>query len=158
VEPKASDAQIARAQRRGRQLGIAFYGVIVAAFTIVCSVQICLQVWAPEVRPLTVDCAAGTLRLAEAIDVARQATSEEPGEQLALARFRAVVAPAWEMRAALGKACAADPAALRHLREVDRLRYAEEHAVRYGAVDLAKRRQEVRRLIPSLRETVSRTP
>ena len=41
-------------------------------------------------------------------------------------------------------------------REVDRLRYAEEHAVRYGAVDLAERRNEVKRLIPLLRESAGR--
>jgi hypothetical protein len=158
VEHQAPDAKLAHARQLGRTLGIAFFGVVVVAFTAIWSTEICLQVWAPPIQPLTVGCAAGTLQLAEAVDAARLATSEEPGEQPALARFRAVVAPVWAMRPALGKACGKDPAAMRQLREVDRLRYAEEHAVRYGAVDLAKRRQEVKHLIPSLRETISRTP
>jgi hypothetical protein len=138
-------------------VGIIFYAVIVAAFTAVCSIQICLQVWAPEIVPLPVGCAAGTLQLIEAIDTARLAAADEPGEQAALSKFRSAVAPAWVFRPALSKACASDPEALRRLRAVDRLRYAEEHAVRYAAVDLAQRRHEVKRLIPTLRQTAERT-
>jgi hypothetical protein len=43
----------------------------------------------------------------------------------------------------VGTACRADPEAARFLRELDMLRYAEEHAVRYEAVDVARRRRKM---------------
>jgi hypothetical protein len=137
-------------------LGIAVFSVLVATFTAVCSVQICLQVWSPVVVPLHAGCSAGTLHLVEAIEAARAASSDQAEEQAALAKFRGALVPAWTFRPALTRACAGDVEAIRRLHAVDRLRYAEEHAVRYGAVDLAKRRQEVNRFIPSLRQSVDR--
>ncbi len=145
-----------RARQLGRTIGIAVFGLIVATFTVVCSVQICLQVWAPEVTTSDLDCSAGTLRLIEAIEAARVASADQAEEQAALARFRGALAPAWTHRPGLARACAGDPAAVQRLHAVDRLRYAEEHAVRYAAIDLAKRRQEVKRLIPLLRKSVDR--
>jgi hypothetical protein len=157
VEETSPDAESLRVRQLGRRLGIVLYAVIVATFTIICSVEICLQVWAPKLEPLPVGCAAGTLLLIDAIDAARLAAADEPGEQAALAKFRSALASAWTSRPALSKACASDPEALRRLRAVDRLRYAEEHAIRYAAVDLAQRRHEVKRLIPTLRQTAERT-
>lgn len=160
MEPEPVDVDSSRARQLGRTVGIAVFGLIVATFTVVCSVQICLQVWAPEVVPFpdnpNLDCSAGILRLAEAIEVARLASADQAGEQEALARFRGALSPAWTHRAAVHRACAEDTEAIQRLRAVDRLRYAEEHAVRYGAIDLAKRRQEVKRLIPLLRQSADR--
>ena len=150
------DAGSNRARQLGRTTGIAVFSLIVATFTVVCSVQICLQVWMPEITPGTIDCSAGTLRLVEAIEAARIASADQAEEQAALARFRGALTPAWTHRAAIDRACAGDVEAIQRLRAVDRLRYAEEHAVRYGAVDLAKRRQEVKRLIPLLRKSEDR--
>jgi hypothetical protein len=147
------DGQRTRVRHLGRTLGIAVFGGLVAAFTVVCSVQICLQVWAPKIVPTTADCSAGTLRLIEAIENARRASADEAEEQAALTKFRSALLPAWTFRPALSQVCANDPSAVQHLHAVDRLRYAEEHAVRYGAVDLAKRRQEVKHLIPLLRKS-----
>jgi hypothetical protein len=166
VEPESVNAVSNRARQLGRTIGIAVFSLLVATFTVVCSVQICLQVWAPEVTPFTdgpsaggslsTDCSAGTLRLAEAIEAARVASADEAEEQAALALFRGALAPEWTHRGAIDRACAGDANAIQRLRAVDRLRYAEEHAVRYGAIDLAKRRQEVKRLIPLLRKSVDR--
>jgi hypothetical protein len=150
------DAGLNRARQLGRTIGIAVFSLIVAAFTAVCSVQICLQVWAPEITPTTIDCSAGTLQLVEAIEAARLASADQAEEQPALAKFRGALTPAWTHRAAIDRACTGDVGAIQRLRAVDRLRYAEEHAVRYGAVDLAKRRQEVKRLLPLLRKSVDR--
>jgi len=127
-----------------------------AAFTAVCSIQICLQVWRPHIEPLHTGCSAGTLQLIDAIEAARVASADEAEEHAALAKFRAALSPAWTFRPALSGACAGDTAAVRRLHAVDRLRYAEEHAVRYGAVDLAKRRQEVKALIPLLQHSAER--
>ena len=151
MEPKASDARSARSQRLGRTLGIAVFAFLVAGFTAVCSVQICLQVWAPHVEPAPFDCSAGTLALADAIDAARLAAADEPDEHAALDKFRGALEPTWRYRPALGQSCGSNTEAARHLRAIDRLRYAEEHAVRYAAVDLAGRRNEVKRLITTLR-------
>jgi hypothetical protein len=153
MEPQASDAQRTRVRQLGRTIGIAIFGSLVVAFTVICSVQICLQVWAPKVQPTTIGCATGTLRLVEAIDSARLASADQAGEQAALTKFRGALLPAWAFRPALGRTCAGDAASLRRLHAVDRLRYAEEHAVRYGAVDLAKRRQEVKSFIPLLQSS-----
>jgi hypothetical protein len=137
-------------------VGIAVFGVLVAALTAVCSVQICLQVWNPTIVPTSVGCSAGTLELVDAIEAARVASADQAGEHAALARFRGALAAAWAHRPAIEHSCSGDPEAIRRLRAVDRLRYAEEHAVRYGAVDLAKRRQEVKRFTPLLRQSVDR--
>jgi hypothetical protein len=133
------------------------FATIVSAFTIVCSVQICIQVWAPKLVPAPTDCAAGTLMLVDSIEAARSAASSVVGEREALSRFRQTVAPVWAFRPALGVECKRDPAALERLRAVDRLRYAEEHAVRYEAADLAARRHDVERLISPLRPATRET-
>jgi hypothetical protein len=157
MESKASDDGSAPAGQLGRTLGIAVYALLVAGFTAVCSIQICLQVWAPKVVPAPFDCSAGTVALVDAIDAARLAAANEPDEQTALAKFRGALAPTWKYRPALTRACAPISNALRHLRAVDRLRYAEEHAVRYAAVDLAQRRHEVEQLMMTLRQSSRQT-
>jgi hypothetical protein len=134
-------------------VGIGVFSVLVGTFTVVCSVQICLQVWAPQVRPLAVDCATGTLALVESVLEARSAASREIDERQALARFRSAVEAAWSTRPALGETCASDDVATNHLRAIDRLRYAEEHAVRYRAADLSRRRHAVQSLMPALLES-----
>jgi len=156
VEQQPADAPPDAVRQLGRTLGISVFALLVAAFTAVCSIQICLQVWKPIVIPPPVGCSAGTLELVEAIEAARVASADQAEEHAALAQFRGAVSPAWSFRPGLTRACAGDLEAIRRLHAVDRLRYAEEHAVRYGAVDLAKRRQEVKRFIPLLRQSVDR--
>ena len=156
MEPQSADPSFARVRQLGQTAGIAVFGLLVAGFTAVCSIQICLQVWNPTLSPTTAGCSAGTLELVEAIEAARVASADQAGEQAALAHFRGALAAVWAHRPALEHSCAGDREAIRRLHAVDRLRYAEEHAVRYGAVDLAKRRQEVKRFIPLLRESADR--
>lgn len=157
MESKASGDGSARPGQLGRTLGIAVFAFLVAGFTVVCSVQICLQVWAPRVEPAPFDCSAGTLALADAVDAARLAAADEPDEQAALDKFRGALEPIWKYRPALSHSCASSREARQHLRAIDRLRYAEEHAVRYAAVDLAERRNEVKRLILALRSSARHT-
>jgi hypothetical protein len=76
---------------------------------------------------------------------ARQAAAaQEAGEKAALQAFRHALGPSWTSRPALDRACASDRQALTSLREIDELRYAEEHAVRYEAVRLARQRKRAR--------------
>jgi hypothetical protein len=147
----AQATPIERIRRRGRTLGVAIFSAIVASFTIVCTVQICLQVWAPEVVNQPVTCRPGIVALHDALEQARLAAAQQEGEQAALARFRALVAAPWKLEPAVARACASDREGSDALRELVRLRYAEEHAVRYEAPDLAARRRQVNELIPRLK-------
>jgi hypothetical protein len=77
-----------------------------------------------------------------AIRRARGAAAEEiTGERPALQRFRDALSPEWQSRGAVSQSCQGDPAAIAALSDLDALRYAEEHAVRYEAVALAKQRR-----------------
>jgi hypothetical protein len=135
----------------GRRLGLVLFGLIVSGLTLIWSLQIIRQVWFPEVGPLDQDCRTGTRGLISALERARKAAAAETGdERAALARFRAQLDPEWQKRAALERACRDDPAQASALQDVIQLRYAEEHAVRYETVDLARLRRRVYALEPAL--------
>jgi hypothetical protein len=143
--------RIERIRRRGRTLGVAVFAAVVASFTLVCTVQICLQVWAPPVVDQPIECRPGVVMLHDALEQARLAAAQQEGEQAALARFRAAVAAPWRLEPTVARACAGNRVGGEALRELVRLRYAEEHAVRYEASDLAARRRQVNELIPRLK-------
>jgi hypothetical protein len=135
------------ARRRGRRVGVVVFGLIVSGITANFSLQIIREVWFAEPAPAAIGCHDGMRSLVESVRRARQAAAAETGgERPALARFRAELESTWRLRGAIGHACGSDPAALRALAEIDRLRFAEEHAVRYEAVDLAQRRRRVHAL------------
>ena len=149
VQPAADLRQYRRVElfrRRGRRAGIAVYSLLVGGFTVVCAAQIIGQVWGrPEPSVLAVTCREGTSSLIAAIRRSQKAAQAETrGERAAVTRFRAELQPEWGRRAAVVERCRGDRPALRALREIDRLRYAEEHAVRYEAVELARRRRRIR--------------
>jgi hypothetical protein len=131
-------------RRRGRAFGTAVFAAIVTSFTVVCSVQIFIQAWAPSGTHADVDCKRDIHQLIRAVrrarDSALQATS---GEREAVARFRAALDPEWSLRSAIGEQCKGDLASMQALSEVDRLRYGEEHALRYEALDIASLRKRV---------------
>ena len=134
-----------RASRRGRTVATAIFALVVSALTALWAGQILQQlvVHHSSTGPAT-ECRPGVRALIDAVRRARQAAAEETGgEKPALGRFRATLAPAWRIRPDLTAACAGDPAAARALKEVDLLRYAEEHAVRYESAELARRRRRV---------------
>jgi hypothetical protein len=138
--------RIESAKRRGRRFAIVVFGLIVGGITALWALQIIGQVWFPEVAG-TVDCREGLRSLVDSVRRARTAAAEETGgERRAMARFRAELEEAWSRRPAIGAACESDPDSRRALADVDRLRFAEEHAVRYEAVDLARRRRRVQAL------------
>jgi hypothetical protein len=147
----AQATRTGRIRRRGRTLGIVVFSLLVATFTAVCTVQICLQVWAPRVPEGTFECRSGVIALFESLERAREAAAQQNGEQAALAAFRSALARAWEAQPALAGSCRSDRVGEEALHEVIRLRYAEEHAVRYEAHDLAPRRRLVATLIPQLK-------
>jgi hypothetical protein len=88
--------------------------------------------------------------LLNAIERARaEAALETRGERAAVQRFRRALDPEWAHRAALDTKCRGDE--LHHALElIDWLRYAEEHAVRYEALDVAHLRREAELLMGRL--------
>jgi hypothetical protein len=148
-----------RIRRRGRRLGIALFVLVVAAFTGICSVQILVEVFGRHAgTPSAASCRRGLMTLIGAVRRARAAAEAETGgERAALARFRAELEPQWSERPALDATCRADAESLRAIGEIERLRYAEEHAVRYEAADLASRRRRVRALEQKLEHDESLT-
>jgi len=81
------------------------------------------------------------------------AASAAGDERAALGRFRAALEPEWASRPSLDSACSSDDKTLAALAEIDALRYAEEHAVRYEAVGLAPQRRRVQALYETLFES-----
>lgn len=133
---------ISRSARLGRRLGIGVFALLVSVPTAVWSVQIMQQVWAPPAGASPVDCASGLRGLLAAVERARAAVRHAPeGERAGIAAFRGALLPEWEGRGAIGATCAADARGVAMLKEIDGLRYAEEHAVRYEAESLARQRR-----------------
>ena len=131
-------------RRRGRALGTAVFAALLTSFTVVCSVEIILQAWAPPGVRADVDCRRDIHRLIQAVRRARESAMQATsGEREAVVRFRAALNPEWSLRPAIGDQCKSDLDSMRALGEVDRLRYGEEHALRYEALDIASLRKRV---------------
>jgi hypothetical protein len=93
---------------------------------------------------------AGRKQATRAETARNVAAQETGGEQASLDAFRSSLAAAWQKRPALERACAGDARAEVMLREIDELRYAEEHAVRYEAVRLSPERKRATALAEEL--------
>ncbi len=90
-------------------------------------------------------CREGTRELYESVERARTKTAAlAKPEREALAIFRKEVEPVWRQMEGVRSACQSDKdtQALQTLRSVTLLRYAEERAVRYQAIDLTRWRKE----------------
>ena len=144
--------EVERASRAGRRAGYLVLGVLVSAFTAVCALEIIRQVWFHESGPEQADCRAGLLRLVQAVDRARAAAiaTQLSDDQAALARFRHSLDPEWELKSAVAAACKGDPKTSNALKQIEQLRYAEEHAVRYEARNLSRQRHRVERTLSEL--------
>lgn len=137
----------------GRRVGYLLLGLLVSAFTVVCTLEIMGQVWFPRVESAEGDCRGGIQRLVQALGRARSvATTVRNGGEAgaAVAEFRRSLEPEWRERATLGTVCEGDAKGLRALKQIDQLRYAEEHAVRYEARNLSRLRREVERALQEL--------
>lgn len=130
--------------RTGRRVGVAVFGGIIAAFVLICSVQIMYQGFSEPHGAALVNCHDGIRTLVNAVREARAASSRgDLDERTALRRFREVVVPAWTNRAELAQKCNNDSWAARAVQAVDEWRWAEENAVRYESVDLAPSRRRI---------------
>jgi hypothetical protein len=121
--------------------------VLVAVPTFLWTRQIMLALFYAEPGPRPESCRAGLVGLLRGLEQARAAAqAAEAGERQSLERFRGALGPAWQGRAELDALCERRPKDGGRLREIDALRYAEEHAVRYEATALAHQRKRAREL------------
>ena len=135
-------------------MGAATLALLVTTFTVVCSIQIFQQAWQEPEAEAAVDCRTGIENLITAVRRARGAAANGTGgEREAMKRFREALLPEWSLRPGLTRRCKGDPEATHALGVVDRLRYAEEHALRFEALDVASRRRDVEAIANRLRET-----
>src|SRR5262249_28085104 len=123
---------------------------VAGSFGALAAGNITWQVWAPAFAPHTqVECAPELRALAAAVDRARARASlaSAGGEDAAIAEFRAALLPEWGERDPIAQSCEGSPQLSAALDPIERLRYAEERAVRREVTDLAPLRQEVRRMM-----------
>jgi hypothetical protein len=126
----------------GRRVGLLAFLIPVAGATAIWTAQILRQVFWPGADGSHPACRGGIVALDQAVRRARLAAAADTGgERSALDLFRRSLFPEWQSRVALDESCKADPSALQALADLDALRYAEEHAVRYEASALAKQRR-----------------
>jgi len=90
---------------------------------------------------------ASYTNLMKAVDRARLAAAGTEGEDAALARFRSALEPEWSHRDGVASRCKGAAADEATLDAIERLRYAEEHAVRREAGELAPLRRRVQGII-----------
>lgn len=113
------------------------------------TVQLVQQVFYQPVvaYPRARTCREGLLALARAVDRAREAAPGTDGEDAALNRFRSALEPEWTTRDGIAAMCRGSTENERALDAIERLRYAEEHAARREAGDLAPLRRRVRAIV-----------
>jgi hypothetical protein len=127
----------------------AYYGMA-AVISVLATVQIARQVfWTDTLPSPWASCREGLLALNAAVDRARAAASGNEGEDAALDGFRRALEPEWRSRDAVADACRGSRTDERALDAIERLRYAEEHAVRHEAGDLAPLRRRVQTIVQS---------
>lgn len=135
-----------RAALLGRNLAIALFGLLIGGAVGVWSVQIILQGFRPEEPPLALECRPAVVQLVHAVRRARQSAAKQPSEHQAIVAFRAELAESWKLFPSVERACSSDPESLRALRQLESLRFAEEHTVRYEARDVALWRRALEQL------------
>jgi hypothetical protein len=143
-------------ERTGRRVALALYWAVGLFLGLVPAASITRQVFTAEDGPKYASCTAGLGALSAAVDRARAAgTSGEGTEDDALARFRAALQPDWAGFEGVASSCRGKPEDEGALDALERLRYAEEHAVRRESGDLAPLRREVRRKVPEVEPSPS---
>jgi hypothetical protein len=133
---------------RGRRIAQALYYSIAALIIVTATGQILQQVfYLPALQPPYASCQEGLLALARGVERAREAAPGTDGEEAALARFRSKLHPEWTYREGIAALCRGSAENERALDAIERLRYAEEHAARREAGDLAPLRRRVRAIV-----------
>jgi hypothetical protein len=148
--PGAPASPLERARARGRRIAFALFYAVAAAISLAGAVQIFSQAFrrheAPEAQIRS--CSEGLSRLSSAVARARRAASVTDGEDAALDDFRKALLPDWDSRDQIEDLCRPSAASMADLDAIEQLRYAEEHAVRREAAELAPLRRRVQKAVP----------
>lgn len=138
---KSVSRRVARYRRAA--LGLGLLGI--AAFVVMSVSQIVRQVFFPPIRgEHGATCRVELTRLYAALERATRAGEEEAEVSKAISAFRQSLQPEWDDFGAARQACEGAPETRRGLDALERLRYAEEHAVRLEASSLHVLRNRVR--------------
>jgi len=153
VKTSGQPAARPSAAERARRQGLWLVTVLLIGLTTVASWQILTAVFAPRGAREPAVCRAGIRQLLASVDRARaQAAARIEGERASLRAFRRALEPEWSHAAAIEADCRRqrDRSALAAFRQVELLRYAEERAVRYEALDLSLLRKRAPDLVDPL--------
>lgn len=107
----------------------------------------------PDPVPTALTCRKGALELYGSLRSARlNALGHDKSEREALTEFRNSLLPVWRQEPAIRRICIkdGDKQALAALRTLERLRYAEERAVRHSSNDLSHLRAKTPALVSAL--------
>jgi hypothetical protein len=132
----------------GRRIAAIAYWTLVVAVSLAAGVEITWQVFQPGPPAPYASCQEGLRSLFGALVRARDAAAHtEAGEDAALARFRDALQPEWTYRDGVAARCRGSAKDEGALDAIERLRYAEEHAVRREAGELAPLRRRVQAIV-----------
>ena len=133
----------------GRRIGAIAYWTVVVVVSLAAGVEITWQVFfLPSPPAPYASCHEGLRSLFGAVVRARDAAAHtEAGEDAALARFRGALQPEWTYRDGVATLCRGSAKDEGALDAIERLRYAEEHAVRREAGELAPLRRRVQAIV-----------
>ena len=142
-------------KKRGpvRQAGLVILGGLAVWLTVTGTYQVLRQSLWPDPAPTQLSCRLGAEALLTTLETARERASEHTlNEKAALKLFRSDLAPVWDQAQAITLRCEQkqDKVALRALRSLELLRYAEERSIRLSAVDLTQLRRSTPRLVHAL--------
>lgn len=144
----------AQGGRLGRRVALGLYYATVLAIIVSSTWQITRQLFFfPEPTSPYRGCREGLDALVAAVERARGAAPGLDGEDAAIRRFRLALSPAWGYRDQIAASCKGAHDDEHALDAIERLRYAEEHAVRREAGDLAPLRRKVGAILGSGRPT-----
>jgi len=138
---------------QARRVALWTVAALAIALTVGASAQILLVVFAPEQLGGAPTCRDGLRGLLTSVERARgQAAARVDGERASLDAFRRALAPEWSHAPGIVGDCQKkrDIEALAAFRQLELLRYAEERAVRYEALDLSLLRKRAPALVGSL--------
>lgn len=129
---------------------IAYFVVVVVVITI-CTAEISIQAFSRlggKSTDAEVGCVDGIRSLVAAVDRARSGVDGSNRKEAdAVNRYRSALQPEWSRRGAVRRACKGDVGRLETLDAVVHLGFAEEHAVRRNAVELAPFRRRASELL-----------
>lgn len=134
---------------RGRRVAAVIYWATVAGICIAGAAEVSWQVLGqPAVPAPYASCHEGLRALYGSMVRAREAAAHtDTGEEEALARFRDALKPEWNFRDGIALRCRGSAKDEGALDAIERLRYAEEHAVRREAGELAPLRRRVQAIV-----------